>query len=222
MPKNKVTDPITDQEMAFAHLVLSGTMTDRRAAEAVGLNPESASYIKCKPRVRTYMAEHRAAVEEKLVDQEAENLRKLNITRDKILERLWELAHLSHTETRGNINGQIKALSMIASITGLIAPARGAKPKPKPEPESESLEPPYEIYESAWHREIREQQAHKQEANEAGEEPANAESDAETQPTTQKAAPAPPPEPTPVAPAPPQPPALRVPRYMQWVPGSLR
>jgi hypothetical protein len=27
MPKNKVTDLITDQEMAFAHLVLSGTMT---------------------------------------------------------------------------------------------------------------------------------------------------------------------------------------------------
>jgi hypothetical protein len=24
MPKNKVSDPITDQEMAFAHLVLSG------------------------------------------------------------------------------------------------------------------------------------------------------------------------------------------------------
>jgi hypothetical protein len=33
MPKNTVTDPITDQEIAFAHLVLSGTMTDRRAAE---------------------------------------------------------------------------------------------------------------------------------------------------------------------------------------------
>jgi hypothetical protein len=37
MPKNKVSDPITDQEIAFARLVLSGAMTDRRAAEAVGL-----------------------------------------------------------------------------------------------------------------------------------------------------------------------------------------
>jgi hypothetical protein len=42
MPKNTacpgvpwVSDPITDQEMAFAHLIHSGTMTDRRAAEAV-------------------------------------------------------------------------------------------------------------------------------------------------------------------------------------------
>ena len=32
MPKNKVTDLITDQEMAFARLVLSGTVTDREAA----------------------------------------------------------------------------------------------------------------------------------------------------------------------------------------------
>jgi hypothetical protein len=30
MPKNTVSDPITDQEMAFAHL------NDRQAAEAVG------------------------------------------------------------------------------------------------------------------------------------------------------------------------------------------
>ena len=51
MPKNKacpglpwVTDPITDQEIAFARLILSGTMNDRRAAEAVGLNPGTAAY----------------------------------------------------------------------------------------------------------------------------------------------------------------------------------
>jgi hypothetical protein len=32
--------------MAYAHLILSGTMNDRRAAEAVGLNPETAAYTK--------------------------------------------------------------------------------------------------------------------------------------------------------------------------------
>jgi hypothetical protein len=72
MPKNNVTDPIPDQEIAFARLILSGTMNDRRAAEAVGLNPETAAYTKAKPRVRAYMMEYRAAVKEKLVDQEAE------------------------------------------------------------------------------------------------------------------------------------------------------
>ena len=120
MPKNTVSDPITDQEMAFAHLIMSGTMNDRRAAEAVGLNPDSAAYTKSKPRVRAYMIEHRAAVRERLVDQEAEGLRKLNLGRDQILARLWELANLSPEATRGIIAGQIKALSMIVAIEGLI------------------------------------------------------------------------------------------------------
>ena len=70
MPKNKVNDPITDQEIAFARLVLSGAMTDRQAAEAVGLNPDSAAYTKSKPRVRAFMLEHRAAVQQQLVQQE--------------------------------------------------------------------------------------------------------------------------------------------------------
>ncbi len=124
MPKNTVTDPITDQEIAFAHLIMSGTMNDRRAAEAVGLNPDTAAYTKAKPRVRAYMIEHRAAVSERLVDQEAEGLRKLNLGRDQILNRLWELATLSHEATRGTIAGQIKALSMIVAIEGLVPDRR--------------------------------------------------------------------------------------------------
>jgi hypothetical protein len=126
MPKNTVSDPITDQEIAFAHLILSGTMNDRAAAEAVGLNPDTAAYTKAKPRVRAYMIEHRAAVNEKLVDQEADlsrpavdGLRKLNLGRDQILTRLWELATLSHEVTKGSIAGQIKALAMIIAIEGL-------------------------------------------------------------------------------------------------------
>ena len=124
MPKNTVTDPITDQEMAFALLIMSGTMNDRRAAEAVGLNPDTAAYTKSKPRVRAYMTEHRAAVREKLVDQEAGRLRNLNLGRDRILTRLWELAALSSEATRGSIAGQIKALSMISAIEGFIPDRR--------------------------------------------------------------------------------------------------
>jgi hypothetical protein len=159
MPKNTVNDPITDQEMAFAHLVLSGTMNDRAAAEAVGLNPDTAAYTKAKPRVRDYMIEHRAAVREKLVDQEAEGLRKLNLGRDQILTRLWELANLSHELTRGIIAGQIKALSMIVAIEGLI-PGRGVFPA-----ETQPTPPPVQaqFYKSQWNRE--------QQHQPAGEEP---------------------------------------------------
>jgi hypothetical protein len=169
MPKNTVTDTITDQEMVFAHLILPGTMNERRAAELAGLDPETAASIKAKPSVRAYMSEQRAAVREKLVDQEVEGLRKLNIRRDQVLDRLWELATLSHEVTRGIIAGQIKAISMIVAIEGLIPDRRrsssGANP-PAPPVEVDIYQPP-------WLRE-RQRQA-------AGEEPGDAVAAAEAQ-----------------------------------------
>jgi hypothetical protein len=120
MPKNQVSDPITDQEIAFAHLILSGTMTDRRAAEAVGLNPETAAYTKAKPRVRAYMHEHQAAVRERLVQQETEEVRRKNQAREQVLARLWQIADLNTELTRNSASAQMKALSMIVAIEGLI------------------------------------------------------------------------------------------------------
>ena len=170
MPKNTVSDPITDQEMAFAHLVLSGTMNDRRAAEAVGLNPDTAAYTKSKPRVRAYMIEHRAAVREKLADQEAEGLRKLNLGRDQILARLWELANLSHEVTRGIIAGQIKALSMIVAIEGLIPDRRFSPSETQPTAAPVKAQ----MYSSQWRR--------KQQHQAAGEEPSDTVAPKEAQP----------------------------------------
>jgi hypothetical protein len=174
MPKNTVSDPITDQEIAFAHLIMSGTMNDRRAAEAVGLNPETASYTKSKPRVRAYMIERRAAVTERLVDQEADGMRKLNLGRDQILARLWELANLSHEVTRGIIAGQIKALTMIVAIEGLIPSGMNAR-RLSPSA-AQPAAPPIkaDFYTSEWRR--------KQKHQAAGEEPGDAVAAAEAQP----------------------------------------
>jgi hypothetical protein len=94
MPKNQVSDPITDQEIAFALLILSGTMTDRRAAVAVRLNPETAAYTKAKPRVVAFMHDHRASVCERLVQQETEEMRRQNQSREQVLARLWQIANL--------------------------------------------------------------------------------------------------------------------------------
>jgi hypothetical protein len=120
MPKNQVSDLITDQEIVFAHLVLSGTMTDRQAAEAAGLNPETAAYTKAKPRVCAYMLAHRAATHEQIVEQETEEQRRLNLGRERVLARLWEIADLDPDMTRNSMSAQIKALSMIVAIEGLI------------------------------------------------------------------------------------------------------
>ncbi len=186
MPKNTVSDPITDQEMAFAHLILSGTMTDRRAAEAVGLNPDSAAYTKAKPRVRAYMIEHSAAVRERLVDQEAEGLRQLNLGRDQILARLWELANLSPEATRGSMAGQIKALSMIVAIEGLIPSGTMNDRRLSPSGTQPAASPvKAQIYSAQWRR---------QQSKAAVEEPGDSVAATEAQPA---APPAPGPEPPP-------------------------
>jgi hypothetical protein len=109
-------------------------MTDRRAAEAVGLNPDTAAYTKAKPRVRAYMLEHRAAVREQLVQQETEGLRRLNLGREQVLARLWELANLSPEMTRNSATAQIKALSMIVAIEGLIPDRRSVSAQNKSAP----------------------------------------------------------------------------------------
>ena len=88
MPTKQVTGLITDQETIFARLVMSGTMTDRQAAEAAGLNPDSAANTKSEPRVRAYMEEQRAAVEQQLIGEQVDGQRRLKQTRDRILTRL--------------------------------------------------------------------------------------------------------------------------------------
>ena len=120
MPKNQVCDLITDQEVAFAHLILSGTMTDNRAAEAIGLNPGTAAYTKAKSRISDYMLEHRGAMHERFVQQETEEVRRLKLSRERVLARLWEIADLDPEMTRNSASAQIKALSMIVAIEGLI------------------------------------------------------------------------------------------------------
>jgi hypothetical protein len=128
-------------------------MTDRQAAEAAGLNPDTAAYTKAKPRVRAYMLEHRAAVHEQRVQQESEEQRRLNLGRERVLARLWEIADLDPDMTRNSMSAQIKALSMIVAIEGLIpnrnddgrAPAAQKKSAPPP------VHPPIDT--AAWLRE---------------------------------------------------------------------
>src|ERR1700691_5214149 len=98
--------------MVFVRLLLSGNMTDRDAAEAAGLNPDTAAYTKSKPRVRAYMIEHRAAVQQQFLEQETEKLRRQNLLREQVLDRLWVIANMSPEMTRDSITGQVKALSM--------------------------------------------------------------------------------------------------------------
>ncbi len=52
--------------------------------------------------------------------QESEEQRRLNLGRERVLARLWEIADLDPDMTRNSMSAQIKALSMIVAIEGLI------------------------------------------------------------------------------------------------------
>jgi hypothetical protein len=98
------------------------------------------------------MLEHRAAVEQKLIEQDAGELRRRNQSRDQVLERLWEIARLDTDKTRNSASAQVKALSMIVAIEGLIPNrhadrrAVAAQNQPAPPP----AHPPF--YVSKWAR----------------------------------------------------------------------
>jgi hypothetical protein len=148
MPKNEVNDPITGQEIAFAQLVLSVTMTDRRATETVGLHPDSAASTKSRPPVYAYMQEHQSTAQQEPVEQGTAEPRPFNPSRDQILARLWEIGNMNPEITRGSLAGQVKALSMIVAIEGLIPDRRAASARNQPAP------PPVtaDIYEAEWLR----------------------------------------------------------------------
>ncbi len=149
VPKNEVADTITDQEIAFACLILSGTMTDERAAEAVGLNPATAAYIKSKPCVRAYLLEHQARMQQKLAAQQTGSLPHFHLGREKVLDRLWEICIIGPEITRGSLTSQVKAISMIVAIEGLIPDRRAGSAQ------TNSPAPKAEIYESEWMEEQR-------------------------------------------------------------------
>ena len=144
MPKNKVNDPITDQEIVYARLILSGKMSDQEAAEVAGLNPTTAA--KAKPRVQAWMREHRAATEKLLLEQQAEELRRKGAVRERVLARLWDIADQSSEQTKGSNSCQVRALAMIVAIEGLV-PDRRARSTEKPIPSAAA-----KMYQAAWLR----------------------------------------------------------------------
>jgi hypothetical protein len=93
------------------------------------------------------MLEHRAAVHERLVEQETEGPRRLNLGREQVLARLWEIANLSLEMTRGSVSAQVKALAMIVAIEGLIPDRRAVSSEKKSAPP-----PSGQIYAAAWLR----------------------------------------------------------------------
>ena len=144
MPRGPEETPITNQEMAFAHLVMAGTLTDREAAQRAGIDPERAAYTKGKPRVKAYMEQHQASVASAMVQKEVEALSEFNITRRQIIAKYWEFTNVDPKETRGSLVAQVRALDSLRDMLGF---GSGRNP--------EDLPIPPDVYQAEWLREPR-------------------------------------------------------------------
>jgi hypothetical protein len=74
-------------------------------------------------------------MQQQVLDQESERLRRQGLRREQVLDRLWEIAKMSAEMTRGSITGQVKALSMIVAIEGLIPDRRAGASDNKSTPQ---------------------------------------------------------------------------------------
>ena len=85
--------------------------------------------------------------------QEAEEVRRLNESRERVLARLWEIADLDPEMTRNSMSAQIKALSMIVAIEDLIPSGTNGRRAGSSEKKSASPPAVSQIDIAAWLRE---------------------------------------------------------------------
>jgi hypothetical protein len=59
------------------------------------------------------------------------------VSRDQVLNRLWEIGNMDPERTRNSMSAQVKAISIIVAIEGLIPLRRAVPAQNKPAPSSE-------------------------------------------------------------------------------------
>ena len=90
----------------------------------------------------------RAAADTQQVNQEAEQARHRKLSRERVLTRLWQIADLDIEKTRNSATAQMKALSMIVALEGLLPDRRAAAAEKKADPPTFP-----NVYQSDWMRE---------------------------------------------------------------------
>jgi hypothetical protein len=116
----KIVSPdlcLSRDEQAAVHLVAE--IGAERASIELGWRYGDLVDCLNQPHVQTYMLEYRNAFIKQMARRRAVSLVKKGITRDGILERAMELASIDPADTRGSVDGQVKALKLCSDIMGL-------------------------------------------------------------------------------------------------------
>lgn len=108
---------LTRQEQACVHI----SMEESREKAAVRLGWTIEQVMEClrQPHVKLYAIEYREKFMAHLARKRAASLNKVGVNSTSVQERLMELAQMAPEQTKGTIDGQVKALSALANILGL-------------------------------------------------------------------------------------------------------
>lgn len=108
---------LTREEAAAVHTVIE--MGPEKASVELGMRYGDLSDLLKLPHVQAYMQEYRGEFIKQMARRRARNLTRKGITKDAILERAMDLANTDPSDTKGTIDGQVKALKLISDVMGL-------------------------------------------------------------------------------------------------------
>jgi len=96
-------------------------MKKNREAAALRLGWSIKEVLNClkQPHVKLYAIEFRERFIKTMAQMEVAALKKTGITRSSIESRLMDLALMDPEQTKGSIDGQVKALQALGNIIGL-------------------------------------------------------------------------------------------------------
>jgi hypothetical protein len=119
-----VIDAMSDDELFLTRPELDcvhiSFRTDREsAARSLGWTLKKVKECLNKPHVKLYAIRFREDFIKEMVRREVTNSRKKGLTPTTVQERLMEIAMMPPSDTKGSVEGQVKALQELAAHLGL-------------------------------------------------------------------------------------------------------
>jgi hypothetical protein len=104
---------LSNQELTIVHVSMKQSRED--AAKRVGLPLKRVREILAQPHVKLYAIQYRDVFMRTMAAKEAASLVRQGITPNTVQQRLMDLAMMPPSETKGSIDGQVKALTELSS-----------------------------------------------------------------------------------------------------------
>lgn len=108
---------LTNDELTCVHISMK--QNREAAAKRLGWELKKVRHVLDQPHVKLYAIQYRDKFITVMVNKEIASLTRQGITPLSIQTRLMDLAQLSPEQTKGSIDGQVKALAELAAQLGM-------------------------------------------------------------------------------------------------------